>query len=188
MLQSHYKLNWQLRELSTSVLNADEVPCQIVSWLIARFRNRVPGCWNRVTRIRLYYIVFFLNSCLFIWPCYVIGQAIYIFILCFLLSFFLSSFFPRLISAVGDWMSTIHTLCGLSVNLQCRSETCCVRLTENIARKKSRKSRHLGTIPKLCPTISSQLRHVSTIGKNLVKQWYLLHDPHVLVIWWTSAH
>jgi len=46
----------------------------------------------------------------FVWPPYVIGQAIYIFILWFLLllSFFL--FFPRLISAVGDWMSTILPL------------------------------------------------------------------------------
>jgi len=26
---------------------------QLVSWLITQFRNRVPGCWNRVTRIRL---------------------------------------------------------------------------------------------------------------------------------------
>ena len=39
---------------------------------------------------------------------------------------------------------------------------------------------HLGTIPKLCPAISSQLRHVSTIGKNLVKEQYLLHNPHVI--------
>jgi len=38
-----------------------------------------------------------------LWSPYVIGQTIYIFIL-FLL---LSSFFPRLISAVGDWMFTI---------------------------------------------------------------------------------
>ena len=43
---------------------------------------------------------------LFLWPPYVIGQAIYIFTLTFvLLSFFF--FFPRLISAVADWMSTI---------------------------------------------------------------------------------
>ena len=40
-----------------------------------------------------------------LWPPYVIGQAIYIFSSC---GFFLPSFFfPRLISAVGDWMSTI---------------------------------------------------------------------------------
>jgi len=66
-------------------------------------------------------------------------------------------------------------LCGLSVNLECRSERCCARLAENTARKKSRKSRHLDTIPQLCRAISSQLMHVSTIGKKLVKQQYLLH-------------
>ena len=30
------------------------------------------------------------------------------------------------------------------------------------------KNRHLGTIAQLCRAISSQLRHVSTIGKNLL--------------------
>jgi len=70
-------------------------------------------------------------------------------------------------------MSTIW--CGLSANLECRSETCCVRLAENTGRQKSPKSRHLGTIPQFCRAISSQLRHVSTIGKKLVKQQYLHH-------------
>ena len=32
--------------------------------------------------------------------------------------------------------------------------------------KKSPKNRHLGTIPQICRAISSQLRHVSTIGKK----------------------
>jgi len=50
-----------------------------------------------------------------------------------------------------------------------------MRLAENTARKKSPKCRHLGTIPQLCQAISSQLRHVSTMGKKLVKQQYLLH-------------
>ena len=35
--------------------------------------------------------------------------------------------------------------------------------------------RHLGIIVQLCPAISSQLRHVSTMGKKLVKCQYLLH-------------
>ena len=49
---------------------------------------------------------FFVTST-FLWSPYVIGQTI-IFSSCFfLLSFFSSSFFPRLISAVGDWMFTI---------------------------------------------------------------------------------
>jgi len=48
---------------------------------------------------------FSLFDC-FLWPPYEIGQAI-IFLPC---GFCLSSLylFPRLISAVGDWMSTIH--------------------------------------------------------------------------------
>jgi len=107
---------------------------------------------------------------------YVIRQTIYIYSsILFLLS---SSFlFPRLISAVGDWMSTIyfHTWCGLSANLECRSEMCCTLLAENTGRKKVAKNRHLGTIAKFCRAISSQLRHLSTIGKKLVKHQYVLH-------------
>jgi len=66
--------------------------------------------------------------------------------------------------------------------------------------KKSSKNRHLGTIAQLCRAISSQLRHVLTIGKKLVKQQYLLHmfpqygelGPLAaeigLVVWGTSAN
>jgi len=97
----------------------------------------------------------------------------YIFALWFLLSSS-SSFFPRLISAIGC-LPYFHTWCGLSANLGCRSEMCCTRLAENAGRKKSPKSRHLRTFVQLCRAISSQLRHVSTIGKKLVHQQYLLH-------------
>jgi len=38
-------------------------------------------------------------------------------------------------SAVADWMSTIFP-CGLSANLECRSQTCCTRLGENTGCKK----------------------------------------------------
>ena len=41
---------------------------------------------------------------------------------------------------------------------------CCTRLAENTGRKK----RHFGTIAQLCRAVSSQLRHVSTIGKKLL--------------------
>jgi len=37
------------------------------------------------------------------------------------------------------------------------------------------KNRYLRTIAQLCRAISSQLRHVSTIGKKLVKEQYLIH-------------
>ena len=52
---------------------------------------------------------------------------------------------------------------------------CCTWLAGNAGPKKSPKMHHLGTIVHLCRTISSQLRHVSTVGKKLVKQQYLLH-------------
>ena len=45
---------------------------------------------------------------------------------------------------------------------------CCSRLAANTARKKVAKNRHLGTIAQLRRAISSQIRHVSTIGKNLL--------------------
>jgi len=68
-----------------------------------------------------------------------------------------------------------HSWCGLSANSECRSETCCMRLAENTGRKKVAKHRHLRTIAQFCRAISSQLRHISTIGKKLVKQRYVLH-------------
>ena len=67
--------------------------CVVVSWLITRFRNRIPGCWNRVTRIRLYYI-FFLKFMLVYGRAALCNRAainIYIFIMWFLLSFFFFS-------------------------------------------------------------------------------------------------
>ena len=52
---------------------------------------------------------------------------------------------------------------------------CGTRLAENTGRKKLAKNRHMGTIAQLCRAISSQLRHISTIGKKLVKLQYILH-------------
>ena len=68
---------------------------------------------------------------------------------------FLLSFFPRLISASADRMST--------------NEMCCTRLTENTGRKKSPFWHHCTTLSGyIFRTISSVLRHVSTTGKNLL--------------------
>jgi len=74
----------------------------------------------------------------------------------FALWFLSSNFFPRLISAAADWMSTIlrHMVCP-SANLDCRYEICCAWLAGNAEPKKSPKSRHLGTITQLCRPISS---------------------------------
>ena len=87
----------------------------------------------------------------------------------FLLCFFISS--PNL---SGRRLDVCHTStqkmtwCGLSANLECRSEMCCTWLGENTGRKNDAKNRYLGTIPQLCQAISSQLSDVSTIGK---KNW-----------------
>ena len=89
----------------------------------------------------------------------------YIFILWFL-SFYLL-FFPRLISAAALWMSTILPhMVFLTANFECRSEMCCTRLAENTGCKKVTRNRHMGTIAQLCRAISSQLRHISSIGKK----------------------
>jgi len=85
-----------------------------------------------------------------------------------------SFFFPRLIAAVAEWMSTIsyfYTWCGLSANLECRFEMCCMRLTGNTGRKNDAKNRHLGTIVQLCRAESLQLRHgPCPVSKRLAKQ------------------
>jgi len=55
-------------------------------------------------------------------------------------------------------------------------------------KNRTQKSRHLGTIAQLCWSISSQRRHVSTIGKKLVKQQYVLHmSPQCGELWTTSG-
>ena len=45
---------------------------------------------------------------------------------------------------------------------------CCTRLAENTGRKNYAKNRHLGTIVQFCLALSSQLGHVSTIGKKML--------------------
>jgi len=91
----------------------------------------------------------------------------YIFILWFL-PIYLSSFFssPHLI---GRTLDVWH-----SANLKCRSEMCCMQLAENTGRNKVANNCHLDTIAQFCRAISLQLRHISTIGKKLVKQQYVL--------------
>jgi len=82
----------------------------------------------------------------------------------FLLSFFLAHSQPLHIGCLPYF----HKWCGLSANLGCRSETCCTALAENTGHKKSPKIHHLRTIAQLCWAISSQLRHILTVGKNLL--------------------
>jgi len=99
-----------------------------------------------------------------------------------ILWFLLLLFFPCL--SQPSWIGCLpyfHTWCGLSANLRFRCETCCTRLTENTGCKKVAKNRHLGTIAQLCRAISSQLRHISTIGKNLLSSNMSSRCPHNMV-------
>jgi len=65
----------------------------------------------------------------------------YIFALWSLLSSSSFFFFPRLISAVAQIGSLqyFHTWCGLSANLECRSEMHCTQFAANTRRKQSQK-------------------------------------------------
>jgi len=104
---------------------------------------------------------------------YVTGQTIIYLPCVFFFLLLLSFFFPRLISAVADWMSTIlpHMVCEFRMQ---------VWNVPHAARWKYRtqkiaKNLNLGTTTQFCRAIFSELRHISTIGKKLVKEQYLLH-------------
>jgi len=97
----------------------------------------------------------------------------------FALWFLSSSFFLFFLawsqrSEIGCLPSYFHTRCGLSVNLECRSEIAACGSLKNTGRKNYAKNRHLGTIAQVCQAISSQLRHASTIGKS-VKHQFLIY-------------
>jgi len=83
-----------------------------------------------------------------------------------------SSFFSfRLISPVADWMSTtLPPWCGLSANLECRSETCCTRLAGNAGCKKSPSAHHRTTLSGYIVTTKARIDN----RKKLVKEQYLL--------------
>jgi len=90
-----------------------------------------------------------------------------------------SFFYPHVISAVADWMSTtLYPWCGLSANLECRSEMYCTRPAGNTRRKNDTKNRHLGIITQLYRAISLPQRHVLTIRKNLLNSNASSTCPH----------
>jgi len=97
----------------------------------------------------------------FLWPPFV-ADADIIFLPCGFLFYLLLSFFPR-----RRRLDVYHTQgVGLSANLGCIQVWNVLRTARwNTGRKKSPKIRHLRTIAQLCWAISSQLRHISTIGK-----------------------
>ena len=99
----------------------------------------------------------------------------YIFVMWFLL--LLSSFvFPQF-SAVADWICLpyFYTWCGLSANLECRSEMCCMRLAESTEGKKLPKK--FATWAPSHNFVGLDLRNCKACIDNRkhVKQQYLLH-------------
>ena len=85
-----------------------------------------------------------------------------------MVSFYLSTFYLFSLPNLSGrrCLPYFDTWCGLSANLECRSEMCCTRLAGNTGRKNDAKNRHLRTIAQLCRGISLQLKHVSTIGEK----------------------
>ena len=95
----------------------------------------------------------------------------YIFVLWFLFSFFLLFSSPNLSGRRLDVLCLpyFHTWCGLRANLECRSKTCCTRLAENTGRKKSPKIAICAPSHNFVgPYLRNYLRHISTIGKQLL--------------------
>jgi len=119
---------------------------------------------------------------IYLWPQYVIGQAI-IFLSCGFFFFYLSSifFFPRLISAVEiGCLPYFDTWCGFSANLECRSEMCYTRLAGNAGPKKIAENSPSGHH---CTTLSCYIFATKACIDNLKKMETAMSPPHVVTIW-----
>jgi len=100
------------------------------------------------------------------------------FLFFFLLSFFFLAYSQR--SHIGC-LPYFYTWRDPCANLECRFEMCCMHLAGNTGPKIAKKIRHLGIIAQFCQAISSQLRHVSTIGKKLINSNISPTCPHNMV-------
>ena len=110
----------------------------------------------------------------------------YIFVLWFLLSFFRSSFFPRVISAVADCMSTIlpQTMwpyCEFKMH---------VWNTLHAARWNTGRKNHqkLAIWAPSHNFVGLYLRNEGMYRQSEKICWTSMPPPHVVTIWWTSAH
>jgi len=86
-----------------------------------------------------------------------------------------------------------YTWCGLSANLECRSEMCCTRLAGNAGPKKIAKNWPSGHHRTICRAISSQLRQLSTIGKKPTCPYNMVNfgplAPEIVsLVWGTPAN
>ena len=97
----------------------------------------------------------------------------YIFTLWFLSSIFFSS--PNLSGRRLDVYHTSTQWCGPSVNLECRTETCCARLAENTARKKIAKKSPSGHHPTTLSGYIFAIKARINNRKKMVKHQYIAH-------------
>ena len=143
-----------------------------------RTRLAEPKLWTSVVENREY-----VQSCY--WCCWdwcrTVSSSPFIMVaLCnrnyiFILWFLFSIFFPRLISAVVDWMSTILLHVALiRANLECKSEMCYTWLAGNTGRKNDAKNRHAHYPTSLSGWIFGNKACIDN-RKKRVKQEYLLH-------------
>ena len=122
----------------------------------------------------------------------------YIFILSFVVVVLL--FFSRR-RRVDVCHTCLHTWCGLSVNLRCRSETCCTRLAANTGHKKSRQKSPSGDHhTTLSGYIFATKAHIDNRKKNLLSSNMSSICPHNManfgplaaeidpVVWGTPAN
>jgi len=112
-----------------------------------------------------FFLSFFFLS--FLWPPFV-ADADIIFLPC---GFFNLLFFLASQRSVIGCLPYFHKWCGLSANLECRSEACCTRLAETTGRKNSPSAHHRTTLSGYVFAIKADIDN----RKKLVKHQYLLH-------------
>ena len=134
----------------------------VVLFFSTMLDNVLSGCIGCVFLIcttchRLFFMVALFNRADHIYLHYVVCYSF----------FFLSS--PNL---SGRRLDVCHTSTH-GVDLVRIQDGGLKRAARGLLEMQDAKSRHLCTIIQICRAISSQVRHVSTIGKKLVKQQYL---------------
>ena len=130
----HVKTNWTC-SISFDMSNERATSCCRRSWCgqlcrhVERSSIFIPCLFISVG---IYLLQSWRSICSYFWSPYGIGQTI-IFLSCgfFFCLFFLAYSQPSQIGCLPYF----HTWCGLSANLGCRSETCCMRFAENTGRK-----------------------------------------------------
>jgi len=93
-------------------------------------------------------------------------------------SFFLLFFLAYSQRSQIGCLPYFRTWRGLSANLECRSEACCTTLAGNAGLKNRQKFAICAPSQNICRAISSQLRHVSVTGKNLLNGNIFSISPH----------